>query len=139
MAGPLDPRLARTIYAAFRGKLRGGVIRRATVPAGTPLNDHGDPETTIPQDTKIEGFAEGYSRTTRAQANIPGTDVKVNIFAASCPGLRPAAGMQVRLDKKDRGRTISQWYQIRGPVEADPAEVLWECQSFEIGAPAHAG
>lgn len=133
----LDGGLAESIYAGFRGKLLGGVIRRAAVAEDADLNSHGDPEASTPEEISIEGFPEGYSRFTKAQAGIPGTDLKLNIFAASCPGFEPRKDDQVRLDRK-RGKVVlsSQWYQIRGPIEIDPASVLWVCQSFEIRAPA---
>lgn len=137
MAGLLDGGLARSIYQGFRGKLLKGVIHQLVVPDGTQLDGHGDPETVAPLITKLEGFPEGYSRFTKAQAGIPTTDLKLNIFAASMPGITPAIGNQVRLDRKAGARTIATWYQIRGPVEIDPAGVLWVCQSFEIKAPAN--
>lgn len=134
--GLLDGNLPASIYQGFRGKLLGGVIRQAV--AAADLDAAGDPETVAPKITKIEGFTENYSAFTRAQAGIPATDLKLNIFSASAPGIVPAEGNQARLDRKAAGRTISQWYQVRGPVEIDPAGVLWVCQSFEIKAPADA-
>lgn len=139
MAGLLDGDLAKSIYRGFRGKLRAGVIRRALVPAGSELDAHGDPVALAPQLTALEGFAEGYSRFTRAQAGIPETDVKLSIFAASMPGIVPAIGNQVRLDRRDAGRVSSIWYQIKGPVDIDPAGVLYECQSFVIAEPTNGG
>lgn len=135
--GLLDGGLASEIYRGFRGKLLGGVIRQPVATTIPVVRDrHGDPATPPgTADIKIEGFTEGYSRFTKAQAGIPATDLKLNIFAASAPGVTPQATNKVRLDRKVRGRKISQWYQIRGPVEIDEARVLWECQSFEIAEP----
>jgi hypothetical protein len=136
--GLLDGNLADSTYRSFRGKLLSGIIRQA-VPAAGPLDAAGDPAAVAPKITKLEGFPEGYSVFTRTQAGIPGTDLQLNIFAASMPGVKPEKDNQVRLDRKVAGRVQSQWYQIRGPVAIDPANVLWNCQSFEIEAPADAG
>lgn len=134
--GLLDGGLAGSIYRGFKGKLLKGVIRQPAVAADAVLDGHGDPTAAGTRDIKIEGFTEGYSRFTRAQAGIPATDLKLNIFAASAPGTTPAIDNLARLDRKAGGRTTSQWYQIRGPVEIDPGGVLWVCQAFEIKAPA---
>lgn len=139
MAGLLDGGLDRSIYQGFRGKLLKGVIRQAIVAVGSALDARGDPAKLAPQTSKIEGFTENYSTLVRAQAGIPSTDLQLNIFAASMPGIKPEIGNQCRLDRKAGGRTVSSWYQVRGPVEIDPAGVLWICQSFEIRAPADGG
>jgi hypothetical protein len=136
VAGLIDSGLDRSIYAAFRGKLLKGVLRRLVTPAGGALDGDGDPEAATTQLIKLEGFTEAYSRFSRAQAGIPDTDLKLNIFAGSMRGVRPAIGNQARLDRRGGAST---WYQIKGPVDIDPAGVLWVCQSFEIEAPANVG
>jgi hypothetical protein len=129
-AGLLDGGLDRSIYAGFRGKLLKGVIRQAA--ASGSLDGHGDPTAITAPLTPCEGFTDGYSAFTRAQAGIPSSDVRVNIFAASMPGITPAEGNQVRLDRRGAGST---WYQLRGLIEIDPANVLWNCQAFVMKAP----
>lgn len=132
----LDGDLPRQTYAAFRGKTLSGIARRTASPESAALDGFGDPAPAPPQDFKIEGFTEAYSRYTLATAGIPATDVKLNIFAASAPGYRPQENDQVRLDRRQpNGQMISEWVQIRGPISIDPAKALWECQSFEIPAP----
>lgn len=120
-AGLLDRRLSRSIFSGFKGKLHSGFIERAVVPAGTALDGNGDPAATVPQRTRIEGFVEGYSAFVRAQAGIPATDFKVNIFSASAPGFTPVVG--------DRGHLNGRGFVLRGPVETDPAGVLWTAQA----------
>lgn len=137
MAGLLDGGLAGSIYSSFKGRLLKGVIVQHALAPGAALDGHGDPTATVPKTTRLEGFSEGYSRFTRAQAGIPGTDVKVSIFSASMKGVEPAIGNQVRLDRKlAGGKTESRWYEIKGPIDIDPAGVLWECQASVIRAPA---
>lgn len=133
--GLLDGDLAGSIYQGFKGSLSRGIVRRTVVPTETALDPLGDPEAAVPQDTSIEGFAENYSRFSQAQIGIPATDLKLNIFAASAPGFTPVVGDRVRLDRRVGSTVVSQWYQIRGPVNIDPADVLWVCQSFEVAPP----
>lgn len=133
--GLLDSGLDRSLYASFKGKLLRGVIRRAVISPDAELDDDGDPAVVSPIDTPIEGFPEAYSRNTMATAGIPSTDLKLNIFAASMPGVSPQVHQQVRLDRRAGVNVTSQWYEIRGPIAIDPANVLWVCQSFEIPAP----
>lgn len=130
--GLLDGGLDRSIYSGFRGKLLKGVIRQAG-PGGA--NDpHGDPIATAAPLTPIEGFTDTYSAFTRAQAGIPSSDVRVNFFAASAPGVRPREGNHVRFDRRGAGST---WYQLRGLIEIDPANVLWSCQAFVTKDPTN--
>lgn len=129
--GLLDGDLAGAIYAGFKGKLLKGVIRQTITPASGALNTQGDPaDLPAPVDTKCEGFTEAYSLAFIERAGIPRGDLKINIFAASIPGLRPGADDKVRFDRKGVGR----WFQLRG-ADTDPAEALWVCQGFEIPEP----
>lgn len=129
--GLLDGDLATAIFAGFKGKLLRGVIRQSPAPISGALDADGDPEPAPdPTDTPCEGFTEDYSDAFRERAGIPETDLMVNLFAASIPGIRPTKDDKVRLDRQG----VGQWYQLR-KAATDPAEALWVCQSFEIEAP----
>lgn len=133
--GLLDGDLQAAIYKGFKGKLLKGVLRQTSVPDSATLDDLGDPlDTDALPDVRIEGFVDRYSAFTLAQPGFPQTDMKVCIFAGSCPGVRPKGHNLVRLDYKAGAR----WFHIRegdGGVKTDPAEALWECQAYEIEAP----
>lgn len=136
MASFLDE-MAGSIYAGFKGKLRSGALRRLS--GGTGQDGHGRPIAADPTLYPCEGFVDGYSEHTRATAGIPLTDVRVNIFGASLPpGFVPRKDDMVRVDyPAANGRAAySQWHQLRERVEADPANALFSCQAFEVGAPS---
>lgn len=126
--GILDGPLADTVFNAFRGKLKTGVLRITAHPISGALDGRGDPTEAAPTDYPIEGFTSRYSDYARAQLGIPDTDLKVSIFAKSLPaGIEPAKDSKVRIG--------NQWHQIRR-LSIDPAGALWVCQSFEIEDPA---
>ena len=128
-AGLLDGYIAAAIYAGFKGRLLKGTLRR-NVPSGN-LDDYGDATATSPSTWTTEGFTELYSDFFRAQARIPETDLKVNIFAKSLTsGVRP---------RKDDLASFTQagvvtWYQLRNAT-VDPAGALWTCRAFVVPAP----
>lgn len=125
--GLLDGGLADTIFNAFKGRLLVGSLRKSTVPLSGGLNEYGDPVAPSVASYACEGFDENYSDYIRAQAGIPITDVKINIFAKSLSaGIEPETDDQVLMNSK--------WYQIRN-VMRDPATALWTCQSFQIKDP----
>lgn len=128
--GILDGSLADQIYKGFKGKLLKGVLRQNTSPDSTALDSYGDPIDLLPTDTPMEGFVENYDAAYAARAGIPGTDVKVNIFAKSCPGLTPGLD---DICKFVQGG-VATWYQLRG-AKIDPAGALWTCQAFVIPEP----
>ena len=131
--GLLTGEIANAIYDGFKGLLLSGVIRKVTVGASAALDENNDPQDTAPTLIPLEGFADEFSAFTKANAGIPDTDLKVNIFASSMPGTTPEKDDLVRLDDEDNN--TSQWYQIR-KVGTDPATALWVCQSFEVEEPA---
>jgi hypothetical protein len=116
--------LAKAIYSGFKGKLLTGELRRETPSAA--VDEYGDPLAPTISYTAIEGFTSSYSEFFRAQAGIPDTDLKVQIFAQSAPSLVP--------NKDDKVLFLNQWYQVR-KVKKDPATALWTCQSFAIEPP----
>ena len=124
MASLLD-KIPKQIFAGFKGKLLAGVLRR---PAPGPLlDDYGDPTTTVVTTYNCQGFVDNFSVFYLAQAGIPLTDIKWNIFAASLTGsLVP--------QKDDQVQFREQWYQIR-TVNTDPAQALWFGAAFAIEAP----
>lgn len=124
--GLLDGDLARTVYAAFRGKLKSGVLRITDVPDDAVLDDYGDALGT-PRDLPIEGFTENYDAAYAARAGYPRTDLVVNIFAQSIPGIEPPKDAKVGIGPAG----ARQWYQIR-EAKTDPATALWQCRSFAI-------
>ena len=128
--GLLDHDLAKAIYAGFKGKLLKGVLRKMVAPVSGGQDRYGDPIGAEPALLDIEGFDEAYSAMFRAQAGIPDSDVKVNIFAQSIPGVTPSKDDTVKLVRAG----VATWYQIRR-VDRDPATALWTCQSFEIPEP----
>lgn len=129
--GLLDGNLATAIYKGFKGKLLVGIIRQHTTPDSGSLDALGDPIEIDPVDTAMEGFVDGYSAFYRAQAGIPETDMKVCIFAKSCPSVTPSKDDLVRFTQAG----VQTWYQVRA-VAVDPALALWECQAFEVPEPA---
>src|ERR1700733_1819020 len=113
MAGLLDGQLAKTVYAAFRGKLQNGTLWRAVPTISGGLDSQGDPLVTVPMTWPIQGFREDYSDFFRANG-IPKTDSKINIFAQSI-----AQGTVAPL-KDDKVNLAGQWWQIRR-AGTDPA------------------
>jgi hypothetical protein len=122
--------MAGSIYAGFKGQLRKGVIVR-NVSGG--LDSHGRPNGAILIGAPVEGFPDDYSEFFRAQAGIPATDLKVNLFAASIAGLRPQKDDRVRFDFPATASqpAYSQWYQLRAAA-TDPATVLWVCRGYAV-------
>lgn len=127
MASPLESQISRAIYAGFRGKLFKGVLRRQENAVSGGLDTLGDALEASPVDYTLEGFREAYSRFTRASAGIPETDVRILILAQSV-SVRPQKGDRIWLFKDP----IPGWWQVRGPVESDPATATYECQSFQV-------
>lgn len=123
--GLLDGDLARTVYAAFRGKLKSGVLR---IVAGTAdLDNYGDDPGGEPVDHPIEGFVENYDAAYAARAGITQTDVMVNIFAQSIPGIEPPIDAKVGIGAPG----AREWYQLR-EAKTDPATALWVCRAFAV-------
>lgn len=119
------------IFAAFKGKLLKGLIRQIVIGVSGGLDARGDPIDVAPVYTRIEGFVEDYSDYFKATAGVPQTDVKVNIFGGSCPGVTPGKDDIVML----KGIAGQKWYQLRGPISTDPATALWVCQAQPTKAP----
>lgn len=128
--GFLDGPLAESIYQGFKGKLLSGVIRQRAPAQSTALDEYGDPLDLIPTETTIEGFTEDYDDAFRAKAGIPLTDLKVNFFGKSAPGITPGKDDIVRFTQAG----VDTWYQLRR-AKVDPAGALWVCQAFQIAAP----
>jgi hypothetical protein len=129
--GLLDGSLAEQIYAGFKGKLLTGIIRKRSQPESAALDSLGDPLELAPADTAIEGFTENYDDAFAARAGIPSTDIMVNIFAKSCPGIVPGKDDIVRMTQAG----VATWYQLRR-AKVDPAGALFICQAFVIPEPA---
>lgn len=127
----LEGDLAKSIFKGFKGKLLSGTIRQRATPDSGALDEYGDPVEVTATDTAMEGFVEDYDDQYRVQAGIPETDVLVNIFAQSCPAVRPSKDDVVKFTQ---GGTVT-WYQLRR-VRTDPALALWSCQAFVIEEPA---
>lgn len=121
--------LQRQIYAAFRGKLLKGVIRRANPTVATDAL--GDAVPAGFTSTPCQGFTDNYSDQFKAAAGIPQASLKVMIFGGSIPGITPGKDDMVML----KGINGTAWYQLRGPVKTDPATALWECQALPASAP----
>jgi hypothetical protein len=121
--------LAASIYAGFKGKLIKGQLRRLVAAESSGLDEFGDPLAPVPVLYDLEGFTDAYSDFFRATSGIPDTDLKVNIFGASC-AVSPLKDDQVVFTFA--GETT--WYQLR-KVATDPARVLWVCQSYVIRPP----
>lgn len=129
--GLLDGDIADAIYRGFKGKLLRGLIRQSAVPISGGLDEHGDPIETADTDTPIEGFTDLYSTTFRALAGIPTGDLKVCFFAKSAPLISPSKDDRVMFMRAG----VPSWYQLRGPIETDPATALWTCQAYQIPVP----
>lgn len=130
--GLLDGDLANEIYEGFKGELLTGIFRQAVPTVSGGLDRYGDDAAPdVPVDTDCEGWTEFYSAAFAARSGIPDTDVQVNIFSASMPGITPTPDDIVRLDRAG----VSTWYQVRKKA-TDPAQAVWQLQSFEIPEPA---
>ena len=129
--GFLDGDLASQIYKGFKGKLLIGVIRQRALADSGALDALGDPIELAATDTAIEGFVENYDTAYAAKAGIPQTDIAVNIFGKSCPGVVPGKDEIVRF----RQGGIDTWYQLRA-AKTDPALALYSCRAFVIPEPA---
>jgi hypothetical protein len=130
VAGLLDGALSRQVYAGFKGKLQKGTLRRAAPAMSAGLDDRGDPIATDVLTWGFEGFKEAYNEAFRVAAEIPETDVKVNIFSASLPrGVQPTKD-----DTAELPRGSGQWWQLR-KVATDPATALFVCQAYSVQAP----
>lgn len=120
MASLLDA-IPKQIFSGFRGKLLPATL---TVITSSGVSSTGDATTLTETDYTCEGFLENYNEYYRAQAGIPNTDLKWNVFAASLPaGIEPSRDDKVKF----RGDT----YRIR-TVETDPAKALWYGRAFKI-------
>lgn len=128
--GLLDGVLAKEIFKGFKGKLLNGTLRRESPATSAGLDILGDPIATEPQTWPCQGFTEDYSAFYRAQAGIPETDVRANIFAQSIPGVTPTTDDQVAFVRAG----VTTWYQLR-KVTTDPATALWTAPAFEIPDP----
>jgi hypothetical protein len=126
--GLLSGQLAKAIYAGFKGKLLKAQLRREVIAESGGLDALGDPLATSATLYPCEGFVEGYSAFYRAQAGIPETDSKVNLFASSL------AARPTKDDKVEIPLASGQWWQLR-KVDTDPATALWVCQAFQCKAP----
>jgi len=128
VAGLLEGEIAKRVYAGFKGKLLSGTLRRVSPDESGGLDEFGDPSSQSVATWTCQGFLDEYSEFIRAQAGIPDTDLKINIFAASLPsGVRPLQGDQVQF----RGT----WYQLRN-ADTDPAQALWVGRGYEIEDPS---
>lgn len=123
--------MAAQLYEGFRGKLHSGAIRRMA--GGSALDAKGRPIGQAPVLIPCEGFEDDYSALTRAQAGIPLTSVRVNIFGASIgDGLPPRMDELVRLDPPSGPR----WYKLKERIATDPAGALWQCEAQRAIPPA---
>lgn len=129
--------MAGSIYAGFKGKLRRGVIQ---LPGAVVAKDgKGRPERDPPALIPMEGFEDAYSDFTKAQAGIPKSSVRLNIFGASIaqPGVKPTTDQLCRLDypAANGQAAYSRWYKLRTRIDIDPAGALWECEAEVVGPP----
>jgi hypothetical protein len=126
--GLLDGDLARSIYDGFKDRLLSGEVRRSASATSATLDAHGDPTDLDVLRWDIQGFVDTFSRSTRAQAGIPVSVVKVCIFAQSAPDWSPREDDQVRLG--------TQWVRLAGgPLDIDPAGALWTLDAEQIEEP----
>lgn len=128
MAGLLTGKIAKAIFKGFKGKLLSGELRRESPSSSN--DEYGDPMTVAPTYFSIEGFTDEFTELYKAKAGIPESDLKVNIFSESSPGLEPRKDDKVSFTDQFGTR----WYQLR-KVKIDPAGALWVCQAFKIETP----
>jgi hypothetical protein len=131
--GSFLDQMAGQIYAGFKGKLYSGVIRRMEGGAGN--DPHGRPLGRAPAFYRCEGFRDDYSDRQRADAGIPQTSVRINIFGASIdPATKPRLDDLVRLDPPGG----PEWYKLKARIGTDPAKALWQCEAQAAPAPEDA-
>jgi hypothetical protein len=112
-------------------------LRKRAIPASGALDKGGDPiDPPAPDDHDAQGFIDRYSEFTQAQAGIPRDDLKLCLFGKSLPdGVAPEKDDICQVTGPAGSIFAGRWFQIRERA-IDPAGALWECQSFEIKAPA---
>lgn len=121
--------IAKTVAAAFKGRLQAGRLYRQTATGGLDVN--GDPVGSTTTSWPCEGFSDSYDDAFRARAGIPMEDVKVSIFGGNLPtGIRPQKDDIASLAIHG----VTTFYQLRG-AQTDPALALWTCQAFVIPDP----
>lgn len=139
--GSFLDKMAGSIYAGFKGKLRKGVIRVPGAVTGKDAKNR--PERDPPALVPFEGFEDDYSDFTRAQAGIPKTSVRLNIFGASIatPGIKPTTDQLCRLDfpAANGQAAYVRWYKLRTRINIDPAGALWQCEAEVVEAPPDGG
>lgn len=112
-------KIAKQIYAGFKGKLLTGTLSHSE---GSGADEYGDPTSTVTTEYACQGFIEDYSLYYRATAGIPDGDVRIVIFAQS---------LSATPTKDDKITMRDQQYQIR-QVRSDPAQATWELQAFPL-------
>lgn len=116
--------LPDAIYAAFKDKLRTATYYEPATASSGVLDDLGDPQEVSHPAHGCQGFFENYSAVTMKQSGMEEGDLKVCLFASSLPaGVVPQKDGLVYMKLR--------WFQIR-ERKTDPAEALWELQSFEL-------
>lgn len=121
MASILSGSLARQVDAAFRSS---GIPITATLKrnTGSTVNGFGDVVgawTEYP----CRAFVDDYDAAYKAQAGIPSTDFRVNIWGAS---------LSVEPDVNDYVKVLGyDWVKVR-QVRTDPAKALFECQVHTV-------
>jgi len=127
VAGFLEGQIAKAIYAGFKGRLLKGQLRR-DAPTSTTGDEFGD-RPTAPVVFKCQGFTDG-AREIFHDSTLPLGEIAVCILGASLK-TTPTANDKVSFRKKG----VTTWYQLRAPIEVDPADALWSCGAIRIAEP----
>lgn len=124
MVGQLDGQIARLVN---QGLKQGGITQQGTITRQLftgSFDSNGDPELGSTISYTFNGFVEEYSEYTRAAAQIPQEDAKLNILAASL-------GTGVKPFKSDDVIIRGERYIIK-QVDTDPAKALYVCRATRI-------
>lgn len=125
MVSLLDRYVKDQVAKGFKGRLKTGTLRRVTA---TAVDAAGDLDGGTVTTYSFEGIRQFFSVFTKAQANIPDTDVKILIILGLVkPATTPLVDDKIYIEGK--------WHQIRRILEVDPAGASLLAQCFEIPAP----
>ena len=119
---PIDG-MKKAIAKGFKGKLKQGIVRRAT--AGG-VDEWGDPVPSTTAEYPFEGIRESFDASWAASAGIPTTDVGILVLLGST-GIEPAQGDAIQIEGK--------WHQVRRVLDVDPAGASMKLQAYEVSEP----
>lgn len=114
--------MKKALAKGFKGKLKTGIIRRAT-PA--TVDDFGDPVPGSVAEYPFEGIRENFDAAWAANAGIPSTDVGILVLLGST-AVEPRQGDRIQIE--------GRWHAVRRVLAIDPAGATARLQAHEVDA-----